>query len=365
MYRWLLLVMLSAAALPGMAQQTVDPAVFKALNAAQTAQQKGDYAAAQRALDGVQAKSGSLEEALVWRSKAYVAWSAGSNGQAIDWLDKAVRSGKLDAEMLAGERLNLAKLNLGERRYAKVVELLVPNQGTASEEVLQMLVQAYQGMNQPAKALPLAERYVQANPKAADIWLQFLVGANADLKRYAQAERWQRQLLARQPNDAKGWRQLAALQQMAGSNDKALATLRAAHSKGLRFSESELDNLVLLAGAADQPWQGAKLLAGMLDSGLLANTAARQERLGLFWWQARDRAAAVRVLRPLAERSGNGKHWLYVAQLELEQSRWQAGLDALARAERGGAERGNVRSWRQWAESELRFERENRVASRN
>ena len=31
MYRWLLLVMLSAAAVPGMAQQTVDPAVFKAL----------------------------------------------------------------------------------------------------------------------------------------------------------------------------------------------------------------------------------------------------------------------------------------------------------------------------------------------
>ena len=39
--------------------------------------------------------------------------------------------------------------------------------------------------------------------------------------------------------------------------------------------------------------------------------------------------------------------------------------DALARAERGGAERAKVRSWRQWAESELRFERENRVASRS
>ncbi|MGQ7956171.1 tetratricopeptide repeat protein [Pseudomonas sp. SP16.1] len=363
MYRWLLLVMLSAAAVPGMAQQTIDPAVFRALNAAQAAQQKGDHGAARKALEAAEANSGSLEEALIWRSQAYVAWSAGNNGQAIDWLDKAVHSGKLDEQMLAGERLNLAKLNLGERRFAKVVELLAPNQAKASEEVLQMLVQAYQGLNQPAKALPLAERYVQANPNAGDIWLQFLVGANADLKRYAQAERWQRQLLARQPDDAKGWRQLAALQQMAGSHDKALATLRAAHSKGLRFSESELDNLVLLASAAEQPWQGAKLLAGLLDNGLLANTAARQERLGLFWWQARDRAAAVRVLRPLAERSGNGKHWLYVAQLELEQSRWQAGLDALARAERSGAERSKVRSWRQWAESELRFEQENRLAA--
>ena len=29
------------------------------------------------------------------------------------------------------------------------------------------------------------------------------------------------------------------------------------------------------------------------------------------------------------------------------------------------AERAKVRSWRQWAESELRFEQENRVASRS
>ena len=68
-------------------------------------------------------------------------------------------------------RAALAKLNLGERRYAKVVELLAPGQGSASEEVLQMLVQAYQGMNQPAKALPLAERYVPINASA---WHGFL-----------------------------------------------------------------------------------------------------------------------------------------------------------------------------------------------
>lgn len=365
MYRWLLLVILSAAAVPGMARQIIDPAVFRALDAAQTALQLGDYAAARQTLQGAGAAAGSLEEALVWRSQAYLSWAEGRNGQAIDWLDKAVRSGKLDDEMLVGERLNLARLNLGERRYAKVVELLTANQGQASEEVLQMLVQAYQGLNQPAKALPLAERYVQANPGAADIWLQFLVGVNADLARYAQAERWQRRLLARKAGDAARWRQLAGLQQMAGSQEKALATLRAAHVKGLRFSDAELDSLVLLAGAADQPWQGAKLLAGLLDSGLLGNTPARQERLGLFWWQARERAEAVRVLRPLAERSGTGKHWLYVAQLELEQTRWQAGLEALARAERSGAERSKVRSWRQWAESELRFERDSRVASRH
>lgn len=363
MQRLLLLLMLCTAGAVQAAGQSVEPGVFRALNSAQSAQQQGDYAAARRALDAAKAKPGSLEQALLWRSRGYLAWAEGQNTKAIELLDKALGSGKLDAELLANERLNLARLNLLERRYAQVVALLAPDRAEADEEQLQMLVQAYQGMGQPAKALPLVERYVLANPQAADNWLQFLVAVNADLKRYPAAARWQRQLLLRQPNAAQHWRQLAALQQLSGRHDRALATLRAAHSKGLRFSEAELDNLVVLASAAEQPWQGAKLLAGMLEQGLLARSLAREERLGLLWWQARERAAAARLFRQLAARSGSATHWLNLAQLELEQARWQAGLDALIKAERAGAPRRTVRAWRNWARSELSFEREKRVAS--
>lgn len=363
MYRLLLLIALCGAGAVQAAGQSVDPSVFRALDTAQAAQQKGDYAAARRALDAASGQPGSLEEALLWRSRGYLAWAEGQNPQAIELLEKVLKSGKLDAELQTVEELNLARLNLLERRYARVVALLAPGQANANEEVLQMLVQAYQGIGQPAKALPLAERYVQANPQAADSWLQFLVAMNADLQKYAAAERWQRALLARQPNNAQGWRQLAALQQLSGDHSKALATLRAAYQKGLRFTESELDNLVLLAGAAEQPWQGAKLLVGMLEQNLLPRTAAREERLGLLWWQARERSQAALIFRALAERSGSAKHWLHLAQLELEQARWQAGLDALAKAERAGAERSKVRAWRNWAESELSYARDNRLAS--
>ncbi|WP_312598567.1 tetratricopeptide repeat protein [Stutzerimonas nitrititolerans] len=363
MPRFLLLLSLLFAA-SVQAAQVVNPAVFMALERAQSAQQKGDYATARKVLQQVEAKAGSAEEALVWRSRAYLAWAEGDNKQALQLLEKAVASGKLDEALLPNERLNLAKLNLVQGRYAKVVELL-GSPAQANEEVLQMLVQAYQGLGQHAKALPLAERYVQANPNASDTWLQFLVGANAELKRYEAAERWQRRLLLRHPDQTKTWRQLAGLQQMAGDEDKALATLRAAHAKGLRFSESELDNLVLLASAAGQPWQGAKLLEGMLESRLLATNATRRERLGMLWWQARERSSASRIYRELATQSGNAKLWLHVAQLELEQAHWQAGLDALKQAERAGAKRRQVRAWREWAEGELSFERQRQVARIN
>ncbi|HEX5844306.1 MAG TPA: hypothetical protein VFY62_17660 [Pseudomonas sp.] len=363
MYRLVLLLVLCGAAAVQAAEQRVEPGVFRALNAAHSAQQQGDYGAARRALDGVAGRPGSLEEALLWRSRGYLAWAEGHNAKAVEWLEKVLASGRLDAELHAAEELNLARLHLAERRYARVVALLAPAQGRADEEVLQMLVQAYQGLGQASKALPMAERYMQANPQAADSWLQFLVAINADLKRYPAAERWQRQLLVRQPNNAQGWRQLAALQQLGGQHDRALATLRAAYDKGLRFSASELDNLALLAGTAEQPWQGAKLLAGMLEQGLLPRTAAREERLGQLWWQARERGQAAAIFRELAGRSGSAAHWLSLAQLELEQQRWRAGLDALARAERAGAAHGKVRAWREWAQGELDYERDKRLAS--
>ncbi|UTW06498.1 tetratricopeptide repeat protein [Pseudomonas benzenivorans] len=363
MPRLLLTLMLCMSGTVLAATQSVDPAVFRALNAAQSAQQQGDYAAARRALEAATAPSGSLEQALLWRSRGYLAWAQGQNAAAIDWLEQALQSGELAADLAADEQLNLARLNLLERRYARVVELLAPRQAAAGEAELQLLVQAYQSLEQPAKALPLAERYVQANPRAADSWLQFLVAVNADLERYPAAERWQRRLLAREPEQSTRWRQLAALQQLGGGHAKALATLRAAHSKGLRFSAAELDSLALLAGAAQQPWQGAQLLTGMLEQGLLPRTAERQERLAQLWWQARERDAAAAQFRELAQRTGSARHWLSLAQLELEQRRWRAGLAALAKAEGVGAERRQVRAWREWAQQELRREEQDRHAS--
>ncbi len=361
MLRVLLLLVLCACT-SAQAATTVDPAVFNALERAQAAQQKGNYVTARKALSELKAQPGSTEEAFIWRSRGYLAWAEGDNRKAFEWLEKAVTSGKLDEKLLAGERLNLARLGLVAGRYSQVVSLL-SKISPADEEVLRMQVQAYQGLGQHAKALPLAERYLKANPNADDAWLQLLVAGHAQLKQYEAAERWQRRLLARHPGQVKIWRQLAGLQQMAGHDERALATLRTAQAKGLRFSEAELDNLVLLASAAGQPWQGAKLLEGMLSSRLLPASTTRKERLGMLWWQARERAPAAKIYRELAMQSGSGKLWLNVAQLELEQAKWLAGLDALRQAERAGAERRRVRAWREWAESEMSFERQRDVAS--
>lgn len=364
MRRWLLAVSISAALVaPLAAAQSIAPEVFRALQSSQAAQQAGNFAQAEQALQAVKPKDKSLEQALVWRSQAYVFWAQAKNTAAIKVLTQAFNSGHLNNEQISEDRLNLAKLNFAAKNYQQALSYL--QKSAQSNEVLEMQIQAWQGLGRLDQALPLAERYLKGKNPIDDNWLQFMVGANAELKRYAEAQRWQKRILQRSPDSLNAWKQLAALQQMGNQHAKALATLRTAYTKGINFKQSDLDSLITLASASDQPWQAARLLEGMLKSGLMSSSPSTQERLAQLHWQARDYKNASKQYSQLAQQRGKGQHWLNLAQLEIQQGHWNAGLQALAAAEKSGADQQQVRSWRDWAQSRLELEQQtNRIANK-
>ena len=364
MRRWLLAVSISAALVaPLAAAQSIAPDVFRALQSSQAAQQTGKFSEAEQALQAVKPKDNSLEQALIWRSQGYLFWAQGKNMPAIKVLTQAFNSGQLTDEQLTEDRLNLAKLNFSAKNYQQALSYL--QKSAQSNEVLEMQIEAWQGLGRLDQALPLAERYLKGKNSIDDNWLQFMVGANAELKRYAEAQRWQKRILQRSPNSVSAWKQLAALQQLANHNTKALATLRTAYTKGIQFKQSDLDSLIALASASGQPWQAARLLDGMLKSGIMNSNLSTQERLAQLHWQARDYKNASKQYSQLAQQSGKGQHWLSLAQLEIQQGHWNAGLQALAAAEKSGANQQQVRSWRDWAQSRIELEQQsNRIANK-
>lgn len=364
MSRWLLTLLLVSASVQIQAQTTVAPEVLKALQSAQSEQQSGRLDSAQQKLANLSLKEETLEQALVWRSQGYIAWAQGNTGKAIGLIEKALVSKKLDANQTKEDQVSLGKLYFIQKDYQKAVNYL--GNATETDEILQMKIQSWQRLGRYDQALPLAERYLAKQPVIDDQWLQFMIGANVELKRYKEAESWQRKLLLRHETDVRQWRQLAGIQQMAGSHVRATATLRAAYSRGLKFSENDLDNLVAMAAASDQPWQGARLLENMLQTGLLTKTLSREERLAQLYWQARERKQAAQAYGQLAKRTGKAQHWMTLAQLEMQQNNWQQGLTALDSAERAGADRQRVRQWREWAQSSMAIDsnKQNQVVSR-
>lgn len=344
------------------AAQSIAPDVFRALQASQVAQQAGQLSKAEQALKAVTTEADSLERALIERSQGYLAWAQGRTKAAVALLSRALASGHLSAEQISEDRLNVAKLHFSLQEYRAALKYL--HQVAQTNDVLEMQIEAWQGLGRLDKALPLAEGYLKSQSSISDKWLQFMVAANAELKRYKDAQQWQKHIMQRNPDRLNAWKQLAALQQMAGQYSHALATLRTAYSKGIEFKRSDLDALIALASASDQPWQAARLLEGMFSSGLISKGAASQERLAQLHWQARDYPKAIQQFTLLAQQTGKGQHWLSVAQLQIQQGRLKEGLQALSAAEKNGANLQQVRSWRDWAQSRLALEQEqgNQVA---
>ena len=109
--------------------------------------------------------------------------------------------------------------------------------------------------------------------------------------------------------------------------------------------------MLALATAAGQPWQGARLLQQLMDDGKLPNDKKQQETLAQLYWQARERGKAIELYQQLAERDNKAEHWLILAQLAMQQQNWTLSGQALDSAQRAGASRKQVQSWRDWLES--------------
>lgn len=344
------------------AQQAINPGVFSALNSAQQAQQAGDYARALSRLETAleQSRDGSLERALVEQRFGYLAIARERNVEAIDWLRKALAHDQLSAEAARQDRINLAQLLIMQERYREAVTLLEREhaQQPLGNQPKRLLVQAYSRLQQYSKAIPIAEQVVTAEPGVEATWYQLLAGMNQRLERYREAERWLKVLLKRDPGNMQYWRQLAGVQSQGGRQVAAAATLRLAYESGIRFSQSDLDNLVALQVRAGAPWQAARLLQALLDEQLLAGDAARSERLAQLWHQARDRERARAAWANLATESGRADHWLRLASIQLEAGEWGALLASLEQAQ-AGANAEQQRQIRQWSDYARSAQNEN------
>lgn len=346
--RWLFFGCCLVSAMAVAQPQTIDIKTLRALQGAQNAQQQGNLDKAEKILASVEAEPGSYSQALLWRTQGYLAWQKAQNANALQLLEKSYNSKLLEQDQLREDALALGKLCLQLDKPKKAINYL--QQANESNERLELSIYAWQMQGRYDRALPLAEKYLASQSQISDQWLSFMVGANAEQKRYAQAEKWQKRLLARHPLQVGHWRQLAGIQQMGGDYARSFATLRTAYQQGLKFSEADLDQLVALASAAQQPWQGARLLESLMKQGHLPVTAAREERLAQLQLQSREKGQALKQYQKLARKSQKPGHWLTVVQLASEQENWDVAREALQAAAKSGASRKQVRSWQDWLE---------------
>ena len=252
------------------------------------------------------------------------------NGQydkAIDYYQTALAASGL-SDIANREMLReLAQVYLLSEDYAAAagaLERALRSKLVADVGDYLLLAQAYYRLGQLAKVVaaldPIREKGLPltiAQQRQA-LALYYQAGA------YPQCEQLLRQLLNAEPDNPDNWHHLASVFVQQGKRKEALDQLALAWEKLVPFQEQDILLFADLQAVSGNPYGAAETLdAGLKDKRVAVN-GLNYRKLFQFWLAARENDKASAALVQAARLTGDIELYLYLAQLQMEQSAWQS-----------------------------------------
>ena len=140
---------------------------------------------------------------------------------------------------------------------------------------------------------------------------------------YPQCEHLLRQLLNAEPDNPDNWHHLASVFVQQGKRKEALDQLALAWEKSVPFQEQDIMLLADLQAVSGNPHGAAVTLDTALRDERVAVNGLNYRKLFQFWLAARENDKASAALVQAARLTGDIELYLYLAQLQMEQSAWK------------------------------------------
>lgn len=286
-------------------------------------------------------KADTLDEALTLQMLGYAEMAAERFEVAIGHLKRSLTLDKLPETVKYNVGYMVAQLHAALGEFEEALTFAAEWFETLAEPTptqTMFLANIYAQTKRYAEAIPYAERAVTAAERPRESWFQLLTAANFELERYAATAGTLRRMIERWPDDASYWEQLAGVYVLLEREDQALATLRVAWLDRLLEKENSIKSMVQLAVARGVPEHAGRLLERALDEELLPRDESYVDLLANAWVAAREYELAVAAFTELAALEAGNDALLRVANLHMDKGRWPEAETALRDALAGGLE---------------------------
>ncbi len=349
-------------------QPLVSPAVYKAVQNAEKHLANSAYAKALKPLKAllVESKSGSYDQAIVWKTIGAIYAAEGKYQSAANALEKSLVGDALPEQQRLDAQYNLGQVYLALKQYRKALSVLKPwiaqNQSPTAHNNL-LLAQLYSQLQQYDKALVYAKRLLKSkNPPESHYKL--VIALDFELKKYADAGRLLESLLQRFPDNKTYWQQLVASHQYSGDYHKATAVKDLAYRAKVLDRPDDIMQLVQLYHYTGSPYLAAQLLEKEIKRGKIPKSTKNLTQLSDIWLQAREYQKAASTLSKVAKRLDSGQVYQRLGGLYIEQQDWKNAHQALKSAvQKGGLKKpGNTWLLYGMCAHELKLDREAKQA---
>jgi tetratricopeptide (TPR) repeat protein len=318
-------------------QYTVGKSMHEKLTEAQEAFAADDMQAAREVLEPLEKKGRRMnpyERALVYLYLAHTAANEERYDDALAYFEKCLAEDALPEAQQLNTRFNVAQLYLAAERFQEAIrslELWFEDAESPNSVAFYLLAVAHYQVGDVEGAIEPAREAVVRAQKPEQNWLQLLVGALFETKRYEEALEPLEQLVTLYPRKTY-WTQLSALYYHLDRTPESLAAMQIAFQEGFFDKDREYRQLTLLLLQANLPYRAALVMQEGLERKILEPDASNWELLANSWLLARENERALEPLTRAATLSGTGELYVRLGQVYLERERWSDASAALAHA---------------------------------
>ncbi len=216
--------------------------------------------------------------------------------------------------------------------YAGAVEILdgfMENYPEPVPEAFYLLGLAHYQLGNYEQALPAAERAATLAADAPASWLELVAALLKQREDHRAAIPWLERLVEKAPGNKTYWLELSLAYENTNDYERALATMRLAHTAELLTDDAELRRLSDLLVHQGIPLQGAAVLEQALESRTVQADEAAYTKLGTAWFMAGEIEKAVFPLENAARIANTGDGYVRLAMVHVERRDWTAAIAAL------------------------------------
>jgi len=274
------------------------------------------------------------ERALIYRMYAFVAHNAGNSKDAIRYFERFLGQEMLSIKEEARVRFQIAQLYASFEDWRKMIEWL-NNWLLYVEEPdplgYYLMGMAYYQLDEYDQAIESTLSAIGDGEDPKESWLRLLASLYSQKQDHASATPIFEELILRFPKK-QYWVQLSLIYGARVDFRRALTVQQVAYVQGLLTTDKELRRLARSYLYHDLPYPAARVLEQGLEDGSITADARAFELLANSWITAREYKRSRTPLSKAAELSEDGKLYVRLGQVYMQDEDWAAASELLEKA---------------------------------
>jgi len=280
-----------------------------------------------------------LERANVYRFLAYLANTMEDSQKAIAYFEKVLDEQVMKPADESRVRIAIVQLSAQQEDWDDVVlwsDRYIRTTQNPNPLVYYLKALALYQLERLDEAIDSIETAIAAAPAPREAWLRLLAAMHSQKEDYEKAAPVLEELLLRFPKKPY-WIQLSLIYGALEDYPRSLAVQQVAYAQGFLTEDRELQRLARSYLFRELPYPAATVLDEGLSSGAIEPDPKVYELLANSWIAAREYERSLPPLRKAAELSEDGKLYVRLGQVMMQNENWSEATKAFEKAiEKGG-----------------------------